>query len=84
MDNLHSTSSDPLTQLQKLEYEEIDELICKLMDRAENFFWKLCAGKIAWSPTYKKVMQTLEYWQMRRRYKLGIQKNVRQLIVLQN
>ena len=54
------------------------------MEKAERTCRKLYMGKTKWSPTYIKVMLTLEYLKMRKSYLLGLHSNIRQLIVLQN
>ena len=84
MDSLHNMSTDPLTAAHQVEYEEIDKQLCEMMEAAELQCRKLCTGAIAWSPTYKMVMLALKYWRMRKTYKLGLHRNIRQLIVLQN
>ena len=67
-----------------VEFEAIDELVGKLMYKAEQGCRKLRTGTIAWSPTYKAACLTLEYWLHRRTYFKGNHSNVRQLLVLQN
>ena len=84
MNSLHQIAIDPLTTAQQIEYEDIDKLLCINMEKAEKTCRKLHMGTTKWSPTYKKVMLTLEYWKMRKSYFLGLHSNVRQLIVLQN
>ena len=66
------------------EFEKIDELLCKSMDYAESKCRKLCMGTIPWSPSYKRIDMEMKYWRMRKSYKLGLHRNVRQLLVLQN
>ena len=41
-------------------------------------------GTIPWSPSYKRINMEMEYWRMRKSHKLGLHRNVRQLLVLQN
>ena len=52
MDNLHRTVSDPITNIQQIEYKEIDKLMGNIMDRAEKECRNICTGTIVWSPTY--------------------------------
>ena len=72
MNTLHQLATDPMTMAQQTEYEDIDRLLCIKMEKAENTCRKLCMGKTQWSPTYKKVMLTLEYWKMKKAYLLGL------------
>ena len=53
------------------------------MDKAELKCRKLHTGEIPWSPTYKRVNLILLYWHLRKSHVLGLNSNVRQLIVLQ-
>ena len=84
MDLLHSQVSHPLLRYQIEEYEELDAELCKMMDKAETSCRKLHMGTVSWSPTYKLINLEIEYWRMRRSHFLGMHRNVRQLIVLQN
>ena len=84
MDKIHKRSVYPLPQYLAEENESLDGLICKLMDSAERQCQKLHTGRIPWSPAYKKCCQTLEYWLNRRSHYKKEQRNVRQLIVIQN
>ena len=84
MDKLHKRSVYPLPQYLFEEYENLDVLICKLMDAAERQCRKLHTGRIPWYPTYKECCQTLEYWLNRKSHYKKENRNVRQLIVLQN
>ena len=60
------------------------DILVEKMQLAQSKCRKKHIGNIPWSPTYKKINLTLDYWRMRRSYNLGLHKNVRQLIVLQN
>ena len=84
MNSLFESAEDPMTELQQKEYEEIDILLCEMMAEVEPKCRKLCTCVTPWSPTYSRVMMTLEYWKMRKSHLLGMHANVRQLIVLQN
>ena len=84
MDKLQKRNLYPLTQYLAEEYERLDALIFQLMDAAEPHCRKLHTGRIHWSPSYKKICQTLEYWLNRKINYKNVHRNVRQLIVLQN
>ena len=81
MDTLHQAATDPMTEQQQKEYEELDSQICKLMEDAELKCRRLCVGNVAWSPTYKEIILVMEYWRMRISHILGLHNNVRQLVV---
>ena len=66
------------------ECESINLILQNNMDYVESKCRKIHTGSISWSPTYNMVNLLLNYWRMRRSYKLGMHKNFRQLIVLQN
>ena len=66
------------------EYEELDQILEKHMETAELQCRRLNMGNIPWSPTYKKIQLEFDYWRLCYKYKLGINRNVRQLKVLQN
>lgn len=82
--DLHSRVTTPLSERQALEYETLDSIQENHIIIAEMKCRKLHNGVIHWSPTYKKVQLELDYRRMRYKHKLGIHRNVRQLIVLQN
>ena len=84
MDTLHHNATDSLTKFQQQEYEQLDMELCKMIETVDQKCRKLCVGSVAWPPTYKRVNLVLEYWRMRKAYHLGLHKNIRQLIVLQN
>ena len=84
MNILYESSKDPMMHLQQKEYEAIDTLLCAMMHNVELSCRKLCTGITPLSPTYSRVMTTLEYWKMRKSYLSGKHSTVRQLIVLQN
>ena len=84
MNCLHLFTSYPLTTAQKQEYERLDLLSSTIMTAAEEQCRKLRMGKQSWSPTYKQAMLTFEYWCQRQDYALGLNRNVRDLIVLQH
>ena len=67
-----------------LEYETLDAIQEQHMSMAESKCRNLHTGVIPWSPTYKKVQLELDYWRMRLKHKLGMHRNVRQLIGMQN
>ena len=54
------------------------------MDEAELKCRKLHMGAIPFSPTYKNCVLKVIYWRMRKLHHLGLHRNVRQLIKLQN
>ena len=66
------------------EYEEVMKRCNEYMKLSENKCRKLRCEEILWSPTYKLVMDKLLYGEMRKNYKLGLHKNVRQFITLQH
>ena len=45
----------------QLKYDRLDDLICKIMDTAENKCRKVCMGIIPWSPSYKQINLEMEY-----------------------
>ena len=55
MNILHESATDPMAHTQQMEFEEIDIVLCKMMEKAEMKCRKLCTGIIKWSPTYKKL-----------------------------
>ena len=61
MNELHTASRYPLPQYLIDNYEEIDCLVGRLMDEAEQQCRKLRTGTIPWSPAYKRACQALEY-----------------------
>ena len=84
MDEIHRVATFPSCPRIIEEYEEIDRIVCKLMDEAEAQCRKLHTGTIPWSPAYKYSCLLLEYWLKRRGYSKQVNTNVRELIVLQN
>ena len=84
MNDLHQQSTLHFSKQLIDEFEEIDELVCRLMDEAEKQCRKIHAGAIPWSPAYKDSCLLLEYWLKRRSYYKNEHSNVRELIVLQN
>ena len=64
-------------------FEEIDDILCSLMDEAEEQCRRLHMGAHPWSPTYKKFELRIEYWLNRKDYFLGINNNVKRLLTLQ-
>ena len=83
-DKLHKLATKKLTNEMMNEYENLDLLLEKHMEKAELKCRKLKMGKVPWSPAYRKIQLEFDYWRMRSRYKLGLHRNVRQLQVLQN
>ena len=83
-DYLHKITTNKLSHEMIIIFENLDLILEKHMEKAELQCRKLKMGKIPWSPSYKKIQLEFDYWRMRSRYKLGLHKNVRQLIVLQN
>ena len=83
-DDLHGKVTTPLTKRLALEYETLDAIQEQHMSMAESKCRNLHTGVIPWSPTYKKVQLELDYWRMRLKHKLGMHRNVRQLIGMQN
>ena len=83
MNMIHSHASYPLSPLFAEEYERLDTLSSKIMDKAEKNCRRFKMGNTPWSPTYKTTMLTFEYWCQREDYTLGLHRNVRDLIVLQ-
>ena len=47
MDNLHQVATDPMTEQQQKEYEEIDGQLCKMMECAEPKCRRSCVGSVA-------------------------------------
>ena len=66
MDKLHGLNSTPLSKIMVTEYEELVTIFNELAKLSEERCRKLRCGEIPWSPTYKKNMMTLLYWQMRK------------------
>lgn len=84
MDRVHNTTTIPLSNLMENEYEELVTKCDNLAKLSEVKCRKLRCGDIPWSPSYKKIMLTLLYWHMMKKYKLQTHTNVRQLIRLQH
>lgn len=84
MNDLHKYATIYFSDQLKEDFEEIDNLVCRLMDEAEKNCRKIKAGAIAWSPAYKQKCLLLEYWLKRKSYSQQDHYNIRQLIVLQN
>ena len=84
MNLIHQVATYPLQSAYAKEYERLYAHSSKVMTAAEKQCRKLRMGKTPWSPTYKKMMLTFEFWCQREDYARGINKNVRDLIVLQN
>ena len=51
----------PLLSKDALEHEEIDILLCQLMEKVELKYRQLHIGVVSWFPTYKNVCLKLEY-----------------------
>ena len=84
MEYIHSNMNCPLSEVLRAEFEEIDSILCRLMDEAEEQCRRLHMGAHPWSPTYTQANLRIEYWLNRMDYYFGINTNVRQLITLQN
>ena len=85
MDDLHRRTVYPLPAHLVLEYEELDNLVGRLMTEAENQCRKIKAGAVPWSPAYLRVRRAVEYWVRRLKTERGqISENTRYLINLQN
>ena len=54
------------------------------METVEQKCREMHTGVVPRSPIYKRIHMKLDYWRMRYKQKLGIHRNVRHLIVLQN
>ena len=52
MEIIHRATVYPLPQWLQVEYEEVDKIVCNLMEKAEEQCRKLRTGTIPWSPTY--------------------------------
>ena len=52
----------PLTRRNALEYEAIDELRMKALEKAEKQCCKIYTGEVPWSPPYRKAQDKLRYW----------------------
>lgn len=83
MDYIHSHMTCPLSKVLRREFEEVDELLCGLMDEAEENCRHMFCGEHPWSPTYKRTELLIDYWLNQKDYALGLNSNVRHLIVLQ-
>ena len=84
MDDIHRDACYPFSERLMDRYEEIDVIVGRLMDEAENQCRKIHTGSIPWSPAYKRACLELEYWLKRRSHFKKKHHNVRQLLVLQN
>ena len=60
--NLAASSTYPLSQHSKCEYEQIDILRCKGMIKAEKKCRKLKMGNIKWSPEVQQARDRIEYF----------------------
>ena len=52
MDILHSNVTDPMTEQQQEEYEQLDAKLCKMIETTELKCRKLTVGTVPWSPTW--------------------------------
>ena len=84
MDEIHSVTMGPLTMQQAEDYEDLINTCEELAKLSEDKCRQLHCGEIPWSPTYKRVMLTLLYWQIRGKHKEQTHTNMRQLIVFQD
>ena len=84
MNHIHENLTDPLPLNLQDEYENIDSILQSKMIMAEKKCRRLKTGCNSWSPAYTHINLLLDYWRLRRAYKLGMHNNARKLIVLQN
>ena len=80
---IHSNMTCLLSDVLRKEFEEVDLILCQLMDEAEEQCRRLYMGAHPWSPSYKLSDLQIDYWLNRKDYKKGINNNVRRLITLQ-
>ena len=83
MSVIHSQTVYPLPPHLQMEYEVCDTLIQKGMTRAEKKCRKFKCGNTAWSPTFQRIHDKIDYWSLRLKYSLGQVSSVSRLKRLQ-